>query len=145
MEMNKLAAAYRVAERKTEMGVVRRAAHLIGTVVPAFAILRDLELHRWERMQGGAAYLEDNKGIKKVAARDELAQVHRLAESMLDPSHELGREIRPSGLTLRQEAEWILEQRKNEARNARAGLDTLQRSDKVELRARRSYSRGPPL
>ena len=145
MDLNKEAAAYRIEERRAEIGPVRRAAHWIGTAVPTLNILLDLELYRWERMQGGAAYMEDNKGIKKGAAEGELAQVTRLAKSLLDPNHPLGQVIRPSGLTLRQEAERDLQQRQNIARNARERLDTLARSDKINLRMRRSYSRATRL
>jgi hypothetical protein len=144
---DKEAGEYRVNERWSEMGIARRALHLVGAAFPSVSVLRDIELDRWTSLNKQGARAEERWAIRGAAISGgehgspsgDLHVVARLAEVELE-------KIRP-------QAERVLDQRRRIAQNARAQLeamnkatltlDTTQRRDKLTARRRRSYSRGP--
>ncbi len=136
---DKEAGEYRVKERWSEMGVARRAMHMLGASLPSLAALRDIELDRWSSLSKQGAWAERRWSIRGAAISGGKpgAPTGNLPAVTREAAEELEK-IRP-------EAERILAARKKIAANARNTLEILKQQDKLSARARRSYSRGPPL
>jgi hypothetical protein len=134
---DKEAGEYRVNERWSEMGIARRALHLVGSAVPSLAGLRDIELDRWSSLNKQGAWAEERWAIRGAAIS---------GGAMGAPTGELQVVMRVTAMELekiRPQAERELERREKIARNARAALENLEERDKLIARRRRSYSRGP--
>ena len=111
--VDKEAGAYRVAERKAEMGIPRRVLHFIGEW-RNIDLLRDLELKKWSGVKRRGAYVETRSSIRLVNIKLDLERNRQRAEAELE--------------ILRPEAQRILEQRQLRARNARADIRALQKN-----------------
>jgi MobA/MobL family len=139
---DKEAGAYRVNERWSEMGVARRALHLVGSTFPSLAGLRDIELDRWSSLNKQGAWAEERWAIRGAAISGGAIS----GGAPGSPTGDLQVVMRQAAMELekiRPQAEQELERRQKVARNARATLANLEQRDKLIARRRRSYSRGP--
>ncbi len=131
LDIEKERADYRVGERWGEMGLARRAAHLVGTKVPALGSLRDIELERWTNESGRGDYTIKKWSIRQQAILGKLDVATRLAEAEFE-------KVRP-------QAQAELHRRQTIALNARETLDKMTHDAKLMAQARRTYNRAAHL
>lgn len=119
-------AQWHIARRWAELGFVRRTLHTIGAY-RGIEWLQDIDVRQQEIRARQAEWGAVRWGIRRKEYLDTSLAADRALEA-----------IRPA-------AQRELDRRRAVARNARAALENLGQRDKLIPRARRSYSRGPPL
>ncbi len=130
-DVDKERADYRVKERWSELGLVKKTAHLVGTKVRRLGALRDVEMERWSNEAGRGDYTTKKWAIRKQAVLGQLDAATRNAAAALEA-------VRP-------QATAELQRRQKIAGNARYALDNMAREEKVNIRLQRAHSRGATL